>query len=152
MTNNDPSLKKRKLCDVEFFESTIPVDERDKSKKKLSADKTNKSARDNGDKSVPKNKENDTQEPVRKKEKINLNKLIQDKNKVPMLGRGLRNTKLEFEEDFLCYDKYTGEDTSVSQISYGNDKGLTETLEKSKSKQQQNGPALKPTKAKVSLT
>uniref|UniRef100_A0A7M5XDA4 Protein MCM10 homolog n=2 Tax=Clytia hemisphaerica TaxID=252671 RepID=A0A7M5XDA4_9CNID len=114
-------------------------------------DKTNKATPNGGDKTERKDEENNNQEPIRKKEKINLNKLILDKSKAPMLGRGLRNSKSDFEEDFLCYDKYTGEDTSVSQISYGNDKGLTETLERSTNKQQlqQNGPTLKPTKAKL---
>ena len=67
-----------------------------------------------------------------------------------MLGRGLRNEKIDFEEDFLCYDKYTGEDTSISRNSFGDDKALADSLKTRNSKSSNQKVSLEPSRAKVS--
>lgn len=85
------------------------------------------------------------------KEKIILSKL----SKVPVLGRGLRNEKIDFEdehnEDFLSYDKYTGaEEVGMSRLSFGNDKSLASTLSSvGKQSLKRNDAVQNPSRAKV---
>ena len=115
-----------------------------------------KSSNSNKNNKDLKNKENSTQQqqldqPVRKKEKINLAKL----SKVPVLGRGVHNKKIDFEEheDFLSYDKYTGaEDVGPSQLSLGNDKRLAETLGKQSASSAKRNITQNPSRAKVRVS
>ena len=125
-----PSVKKRKLCDVDFFDgsSATTLDKGDKSN-----NGDNKRLSNVGKVLSSTDKENaKLGPPSRKKEKINLAKLkaTKDGGNIPMLGRGLRNEKINFEEDFFNYDKYTGEDVAPTKISFGNENQLAETLGK----------------------
>jgi len=163
--------KKRKLCDVNFFDNASTEN---------SGDSSTSCARNNGDKTLKTVKNSKIRDDVEitrhtspegsnhkngnkarlktddisiKKEKINFTKLSQDKNFKPMLGRGLRSEQIDFEEDFLCYDKYTGEDTSISRNSFGDDKAIADSLKtQNNNNNSKHKIPLEPSRAKVWLS
>ena len=112
----------------------------------VSSDKENE--RDSNRTGNTNNNTNNNNNKKRMKEKLMLSKL----SKAPVLGRGLRNEKIDFDEDFLSYDKYTGaEENGMSRLSFGNDKSLADTLNSGAGQHalKRNGVTQNPSRAKV---